>query len=189
MELEELKNKVQKDDIKYSSQELESIFEIKTLSTVQRINRTMLIDALVMTGLTALLVGVTFYLGLKSRYVVSSQIIGAAAILLVHYKIKYRLINVFNPNLSIVQNSERTYKYLKRYCSAYYIIVPLLTVSLGANLYLQLNLDWSTIAVFLVILGMAIITLACTHLIIKIIYSKPISRIKAIIYQFNNIDI
>ncbi|QSE97135.1 hypothetical protein [Fulvivirga lutea] len=189
MELEQLKGKILETDVSYSKSELEDIFKIKTQSAVQRINRTMLIDALVMIGLTALLVLITFYLGLKSRYVVSSQIIGAAAILLVHYKIKYRLINVFNPNLSVIENAQKTYNYLKRYCLAYYIITPLLTLSLSFNLYLQLNLDWSTTSIFLVLLGITIITLACTHLIVRIIYYNPKNRIKTIILQFNNLSV
>ncbi len=96
MELEEVKDYIRKEQPNYSRAEIQDILRIRTKRSLSRVNSTMFWDAVFMGLTVAMLVGVTFIIGLKDKYIISLELIGLAFCLFIHYRIKYRLLNKIN---------------------------------------------------------------------------------------------
>lgn len=170
MELKELKKQIEVNSIRYSRDELHSIFEIKTRHAVKSINRKMSVDAIIMGITTAVLVMITFSLGLKSAFVVSSQIVGLSVVLLLHYRIKYMLLNRHHSvQLGLYNAIKRTFVTLKIYMALYLFIVPAMVIYLSAHVF-------SISFLFLFMIG--IISLFITLVLLKWLYGNEYFRIK-----------
>ncbi len=181
MELEELKQRNWLKEIKYSRAELESIFEVRTKSSVKDINRKMLLDALFMLLTTSILILVTFLLGLKSRYLISGQIIGFALLLLMHYKIKYIMLNRVSFHKDHIRKGIiKVYSRLRNYVVAYYIIVPLFVLTLLTKTRSDLGYDFDINGLLLSLIAL-FSSLIVTHLLVKILYRKDLERLMAIV--------
>ncbi|ELR69249.1 hypothetical protein C900_05320 [Fulvivirga imtechensis AK7] len=135
MELDELKRawNTKSPKIEYTKTTLNDIFEIRTKRAVGKINRNMLWDAILMLIATAGFIVITFALGLKSRFMISGELILIATILGIHYRIKYLTINKFDfEDSGIGVAIRKVIKRLKGYIILYKILIP----ALSAVLYL-----------------------------------------------------
>ncbi len=183
MELEELKTKKWQNEVSYSLDELESIFEIRTKSTIKNVNRKMFIDAMLMLLTTTVLISTTFWLGLRSKYIVSGQIIGFACFLLMHYRIKYLILN----NVNLLSNTIRdgiasVYKRLYNYIIAYYIFIPIFAISLmfkiRSDLGYQIELSTENALIYSVTLMGSILVV---YLLSTVLYKKDLARLKSLL--------
>ncbi|UII30271.1 hypothetical protein LVD17_18420 [Fulvivirga ulvae] len=187
MELDELKETWKNTaPVHYNRKELDSIFEIKTRRSLQGINRSMLTDAVLMVLATAGLMTITFILGLKSRYIISGELLLVAILLGLHYRIKYLTFNKINLNKNSIKEAiSRITKKVSLYLLLYKVLTPLVAVSLfvlyEANTnfyktgYYSLN---DPLYVLVVASGIGILVLVLTHFITKAMYGKELQRLK-----------
>lgn len=170
MELDDLKKKVDLTGVKYSQKEIKSIFEIKTKHTLKIINRKMFIDAIAMLITASILIAITFTLGLKSRFIVSAQILGLVAVLLIHYKTKYLLLNRgYLSSRGLFDTFRKTYRTFRNYMITYLVIVPGMIIILS-SLLLNLNVITG--------LALSIVGVIITAGLLKLIYGKEYSRLR-----------
>ncbi|HNP19633.1 MAG TPA: hypothetical protein PKL31_14445 [Fulvivirga sp.] len=183
MELEELKEQIADSQVSYSRSELKEIFTLRTKRTVSKINRKMLIDALLMILTTALLVAATFIIGLRSRYVVSGQIIGFSLLIFVHYRIKSVLIKkAQNSDNGLQIGAEKLVRILNKYIYAYKIILPSFFSILTIKHYYDLTHNWSAVSDhWLIIIIAAVTGYIAANITAKMIYGKELNKLKKII--------
>ncbi len=190
MELEELKEQVARNAVSYSRSELNEIFTLRTKRTVSKINKKMLIDVLLMILTTTLLVAATFIIGLRSRYVVSAQIIGFALLIFVHYRIKFILIKrAFNSEYGLRIGAKKLVSLLNKYIFAYKIVLTSFFSILTIKHYSDLAYDWSAIVEQWPIIFIAAVTgyLAAT-ITAKMIYGKELEKLNKIIVAMDWTD-
>lgn len=189
MKLEDLKKTLIDGNIKYSNQELENIFELRTKRTLSTINKKMLADVLLMILTTMILVSSTFILGLKSKFIISGEIIGFSFIAFVHYQIKYRLLNVFNfEENSLLKSVIKIKNRLSNYLIFYKIIIPIFfSLLLTKYLFDQYN-NWNDILDFWPLIGLTIlISFLIVNKLTSILYGKELRKLKEVIASFNNL--
>lgn len=143
MELNELKKMWETEDqpLRYERAELTRIFEMRTKRAVARITKNMLLDAILMLVTTAGFVAVTFILGLKSRFVISGELMTIALILGIHFQIKYRTLHRLDFTTTGIQEAiQLVVRKLKNYIMFYKISIPLL--SGGLFVWYRLNVHY-----------------------------------------------
>lgn len=178
MELDQLKKSYKKSEVKYSSEELKSIFEIRTQGSIKSINNKMLIDALLMILMTLVLITITFTLGLRSKYMVSGQIAGFGIILLLHYRLKYFLLNNINFERNDIRSAIRkVFKIFKMYWYGYQIIIPAMTITLFAfvNEYAVLLKNIGPLFIYPIV---GLISFFITSSLLKTIYGAEFKKLK-----------
>ena len=141
MELEELKSKLNVSDVRYSTSELNEIFEVRTKHAVSKINQKMWFDAILMIFTAVTLIAATFLIGLQDRYLISSEIIILSMVLLLHYRIKYHLLNRINFEEAFNKALKKVSHRLTIYMTVYVILIPL-----GVGI-LYLNIQWKLITI------------------------------------------
>lgn len=185
MELEDLKGKIDVSKISYSRAEIESIFELRTKKTVRSINKKMLIDALLMITTTVVLVAITFSLGLRSRYIISIQILSLALLLLAHYRIKYLLLNKLDLHShSVTEVIQVTFKTIRRYWIGYHVVIPLLFSSLTWYLISGIAKHQDSLVTLMISSAIGILTLGITNVLVRKIYQGDYQQLKKNYEQF-----
>ena len=179
MEFNELKRgwrQLDLERVKYSKEELDSIFEVRTKRNISKINKSMLVDAILMMITAGFLIFTTFILNLQSRYLVSLEILGFVFVMLVHYKIKYTLINR-QPDFEsedLLSGISVIVKRIKNYVLAYKLIVPLIICALYARFNYTASLDinylWLLAPIFLG--GFLIVHWTC-----RLMYGKALGEL------------
>jgi hypothetical protein len=187
MELEDLKKTLVDKKIKYSNQEIENIFEIRTKRTVSTINKKMMTDVILMILTTLILVSVTFILGLKSKFIISGEIIGFSLMAFVHYQIKYRLLNDFNfEKNSLLQSVTKIKNRLNYYLISYKIIIPIFFSFLLTKYLFDQDNNWNNILeLWPIISATAIISFLIVNKLTSILYGKELRKLKEVIISFN----
>lgn len=130
MELEVLKESINKSEPRYSRQEIEGIFEVKTKHTVRGMGRVMLFDLIIMSVVAIIMIGLAFIIGLQDRYFISLEIILVTGVLYLHYAIKRKLIYSQLSNAGITYSIENTLKTIKLYINFYKVLVPTIICSI-----------------------------------------------------------
>jgi hypothetical protein len=183
MELEDLKERITDNTVNYSRTELEQIFQLRTKRTVSQINNKMLIDVLLMILTTAVLVTATFIIGLRSRYVVSGQIIGFSILIFIHYRIKHVLLNrTVNSKYGIREATKKLIHLLNIYINAYKIILPNFFALLVVKHFYDLSQNWEiVISNWPLILTAFVFGFLAAYMSSKIIYGKEIERLKGVV--------
>ena len=185
MELEDLKGKIDVSKISYSRAEIESILELRTKKTVRSINKKMLVDALLMIATTIVLIAITFTLGLRSRYLITAQIVSLALLLLAHYRIKYILLNKVNlHSYTVSEVIQQTYKTTRRYWIGYHVVVPMMFSSLTWYLILSISAQSHSFITFLSSLTVGLMTLGITNVLVRKIYQAEYQQLKKNYEQF-----
>ncbi|MEM9857373.1 MAG: hypothetical protein AAF843_08460 [Bacteroidota bacterium] len=186
MELEEIKDYIRKEQPNYSRAEIQDILRIRTKRSLSRVNSTMFWDAVFMGLTVAMLVGVTFIIGLKDKYIISLELIGLALCLFIHYRIKYRLLNKINFDIDLHNAAQTAIKRLSKFISIYLWIIPS-SVS-AIYLYTQFRLfevtswQWGeTLSRFSLVIPIAVITLLITRGLIRIMYQRHLKALKHIV--------
>lgn len=114
-----------------SKNELQELFESKTKTALNQINRNMRIDAIIMIGLSLAFISSTFLIDLQSKWSVSLSLLGMTIFLMLHYHLKYYLLNNFNfENHSVIDVIKTVIRRLKIYRTLYLIIIPSFTAML-----------------------------------------------------------
>ncbi|MEP2772612.1 MAG: hypothetical protein ABJH05_10710 [Fulvivirga sp.] len=137
MELEILKKELNKDQPKYSRQEIQSIFEIKTKRAVGSMNRVMFFDLIIMTMLATAMIALTFIINLQDRYFISLQILLVAGVLYLHYAIKRKVIYNQLSNNGIKNSIENILYKMNVYVNIYKGLVPIIICSI----YIKTSVD------------------------------------------------
>ncbi|MEQ8476611.1 hypothetical protein [Fulvivirga sp.] len=187
MDIDKLKE-LKTDSIEYSRTEINQIFELRTVRSLKSTNKKMLIDLLLMVITTAFLIGITFFIGLQSRLLVSGQIVIIAGILIIHYRIKYMLLN--NVDLSsngIKPAITKIKNRLEGYITFYQLTLPPLFSMLMVKFQFDINGGW--IGVFnkwyyvacIFVLSLIVVRFLCYK-----IYGKDMGRFKSLIDSLNN---
>jgi len=183
-ELDDLKSTWDDSQLKYSKAALSDIFEAKTKRTVRSINRTMLLDYTLMLIAAAGLIALTFFLGLKSRYIVALEILTVTSLMIIHYGIKYRVINSVNlQHDDVMQSISKLSKRLNAYLLAYRLVIP---VFIGA---VYLKIQWNLLQIKgvnwqeeLLALSLAVPIMVLTYFLVqwisKRMYGKAIDQLK-----------
>jgi len=187
MDIDKLKE-IKTDAVKYSRAEINQIFELKTQRSLRSTNRKMLLDLLLMGATTILLITLTFFIGLQSRFLVSGQIAIIAGVLLIHYRIKYNLLNHVDLigdgiKLAIVKIKNRLDAYLVFYQAALPPLFGLLMLKFQFETYGSWNeiLDgWYYVAITLV-LSFFIVRVLCYK-----IYGDDLKNFKNLIDVLEN---
>lgn len=185
MELDQLKKLYNTSSINYSRAELQSIFDIRTKGTLQQINKKMLVDGVLMLITAVSLISVTFLLGLRSKYLISSQILGFTVLLFLHYRLKYWLINTIDfEKFGINHAIKRVYNIFKTYWIIYQLCVPLFTVFLCYKLanYLAILNDIDQAILYP---SVGVLMLMITSILLKAIYGKEIKKLKELVNSIN----
>ncbi|MEO0555432.1 MAG: hypothetical protein AAF149_19655 [Bacteroidota bacterium] len=185
MELDEIKKSVESSQANYSRNEIEDIFRIRTKKSISKINSKMLWDAVFMLVTVVILVSATFMIGLKNKYLISFEIICMAAFLLIHYRIKYYLLNKLNFELDIKASIHVAVKRLKIYINIYKMIVP--SAIAGFYLKIQFDLftitDWSVFEIavrFGLFLPLSVLVFVITDRLTKLMYSNQLHELKSL---------
>ncbi|MBL6449519.1 hypothetical protein JMN32_24620 [Fulvivirga sp. 29W222] len=187
MELNELKKTWQEaKPVQYSRKELDSIFEIKTRRSLKSINRSMLTDAVFMVLVTAGFVSITFILGLKSRYIISGELLFIAILLCLHYRIKHLTLSRINlSENNITEAILQIIKKVKGYLLLYKVLTPL--IAGGLFILYQVNTNFYNTGIYSlprpaftigIALSTGILVLALTHFITTTMYGKELKRLK-----------
>lgn len=196
MELEELKEawKAKHENVHYSRNELNSIFEIKTKRALRGINRSMWIDAILMILATAGFVAVTFILGLKSRYMISGELLFVATLLGLHYRIKYLTFNKLDLTKDGIKAAiTRVIRKVKGYLLLYKILIP--TFAGGLFLLYEFNLHYYNTNEFIleqpfksvgIALIIALLALVITNFVIHIMYGKELKKLEKLIAHLSD---
>ena len=185
MEIEDFKGKIDLSGVSYSEAEIESIFQLRTKSTIKNINRKMLLDALLMIITAILLISLTFAIGLRSRYYVSTQIIGLSLLLLAHYRLKYLHLNKSDfHHQSIREVISSTYRTFKKYWIGYHIVVPLMMASLSIKLMLDLSHDINMLFSIFISVCSGLVGLMVTYIVAKKMYHKEYNKLKEVYQHF-----
>lgn len=187
MELDKLKGKVDFSTVKYSKDELDNIFQLRIKGNIASMNKKMLMDAILMGLVTSLLVAITFYIGLRNRYVISMELVGFAVLLLIHYRIKYVLLNNVNLHAQTVNSTvEKVYKRFKAYWIAYHWFVPMLSAALSIQLCRVLNYQFDSWQLIVATVMTMIISWVITHNVVKRLYGKEYQSLQKINHRFQS---
>lgn len=187
MELDELKETWKTSNpVHYNREELDSIFEIKTRRSLKSINRSMLNDAFLMVLATAGFITLTFILGLKSRYVISGELVLVATLLGIHYRIKYLTINKINLNQNSIKEAiSLIIKKVRVYLVLYKVLTPL--IAGGLYLLYEVNAHYYQAGSYSladpvfslgIAAGIALLALVLTHLITRAMYGRELGRLR-----------
>ncbi len=190
MELDELKNKLNAVHIHYSAQELNEIFEIRTKRAVSNVNRKMLWDAILMVIVAAGLIAVTFLTGLKSRYLVSGEIVAMSVLLLIHYRIKYYLLNTIGFDGNIRQAMFQCLNRMQLYMYVYWTVVPLgislLYLDLQNQLIRLIEPDTSELIVrYALVLPLGLVIFFITRKLTYVLYGQDMDRLRGLIREMD----
>lgn len=192
-ELDELKSTWNGKQLAYSKAALSDIFEVKTKRTVRAINRTMLLDYTLMLIAAAGLIALTFFLGLKSRYIVALEILTVTSLMIIHYGIKYRVINSVNLQHNDVKHSiSKLSNRLNAYLLAYRVVIP---VFIGA---VYLKIQWNLLQIKgvewqeeLLAIGLAVPIMVLTYFLVqwisKRMYGRAIEQLKQLKEQWDGL--
>lgn len=174
MELDELKKLKERkglNEVSYSRSEIESIFNLRSKRSLNRLNRTMFWDAILMMIVTGILIAIPFYLDIKSRHTVGLTMAGMSTVLLIHYAIKRRLINrPIGNSHSILIGLQKAIRVMRVYFIAYYLLIPSLTVLLTHTT------SANNSNILLIDLTGFFIGLAISHFLIRVLYGKRLSE-------------
>lgn len=183
MKLDDLKNKNR--PIEYSRAELEGIFEVRTKRSIQNINRTMLKDALTMLLTAIVFIAITFGLGLSERYFIAIEIVALSLLLLIHYRVKYALLN--NINLANEGLKVGLIKLLNRvnaYMTIYKMVIPLFT----GLIYLRtiFILDSVSFPYIIILLPLTFTIYLLTRHFCDRIYGEDINKLKGLLIELES---
>jgi len=137
MELEILKEQLNKVQPEYSRQEIQSIFEIKTQRAVGSMNRVMFFDLIIMTLLAIAMIALTFIIDLQDRYFISLEILLVTGVLYLHYVIKRKVIYNQLSNNGIKYSIENILDKMNVYINIYKGLVPIIICSI----YIKTSVD------------------------------------------------
>ena len=115
---------------KLSREELQSVFESQTKNSLQTINRNMRLDAILMSVVAVIFITLAFVLNLQSRLFISLSLMALVTILLIHYRIKYLLINKLDWKQDLRSVLQRLVNRLRLYMLVYKIAAPILVTCL-----------------------------------------------------------
>ncbi len=173
--------------VQYSRTEINQIFEFKTERSLKSTNRKMLLDLLLMGVTTIILIAITFYIGLQSRFMVSGQIVIIACVLIIHYRIKYILLNNVDLTKDGIKSAVLKIKNrLEGYMVFYQAILPLFFALLMVKFQFDTYGKWNEV------LGhwhYTIATLVISFIVVKLlcykIYGNDLSNFKKL---FDSLD-
>ncbi|MTI39789.1 hypothetical protein [Fulvivirga lutimaris] len=187
MDIDKLKE-LKTDSIKYSRTEINQIFELRTERSLKSTNRKMLIDLLLMGITTAILISITFFIGLQSRLLVSGQIAIIAGILIIHYRIKYMLLNnVDLSNNGIKPAITKIKNRLEGYIVFYQIALPPLFSLLMVKFQFDTYGGWNGVFnKWYYVAGTFVLSLVVVRFLCNKIYGKDMDRFKSLIDSLNN---
>ena len=188
MELDELKSKLDVSDVLYSASELNDIFAVKTKHAVNRINRKMWWDAVFMVLTAATLIVTTFLIGLRDRYLISSEIIILSAALFIHYRIKYYLLNKINFEEKFNHAVTKVRRRLRVYMRIYEVVIPLGIAALYLNIQIDLIAMKHTEALDKIIrLGFTLPLISVVYVLTKklvhLIYGPDLEKLNTIVNE------
>ncbi|MEO1054333.1 MAG: hypothetical protein AAFX87_27090 [Bacteroidota bacterium] len=195
MELEELKKAWKETTsekqvkLAYDRSDLHHLLETKVRDTLKSVNRNMLSDALVMVGTVIMFIALVFIIDLKASLSISVTLAVAALVLLLHYRVKYILLN--KPNLAINGISmglRKIIKGLRIYITTYKIVLPLFAAALyimaliNIDIYshgsLQWNLPFLTKAALSI--PLSILMYYLTRQLVNRLYGKHLKRLEEV---------
>ena len=191
MEIEELKDRLNKIDVHYSRQELDDIFGVRMQRMVSKVNRKMYWDAILMLLVSGTLVAITFSIGLKERYWVSGEIVVVSMLLLLHYRIKYYLLNRIDFEGNVKQAITRCKKRLMFYMRLYWVVVPIsmgvlyFNIQLGLVGYPRLD-DFQSVFRFLLVLPIAWVLFITTKKLTQFLYKEDVNHLDGLIHEMEN---
>lgn len=111
-----------------SEEQLRQALTLKTKSSISHINRNMLIDAIVALMISVGIIIFTIYLNLENKGFVMTFILCIIALLAVHYRVKYKMINQVDlETKSIKDGIEKLIDHLEMYKKLYLLLIPLIT--------------------------------------------------------------
>ncbi len=188
MEIQELKDQFNKASVHYSRQELNDIFEVRMKSTVDQVNKKMLWDAVLMLVVAGGLIMATFLIGLKQRYWVSGEILVVSLLLLLHYRIKYYLLNRFDFEGNVMQALMRCKKRLLFYMKVYWGVVPssigilYLSIQTGLVGYPAMD-DPGSILRFSLVFPIVWVLFVITKKLTQFLYGEDITHLNGLIKE------
>lgn len=190
MELNDIKIEVNSKELRYSRSEIEDILRIRTKRSLSQINRKMMIDAISMIGSVWVLVTVTFLIGLKDRYIISLEIVGLASLLLIHYRIKYKLLNRLNFEIDICSAAKKAAKRLSSFMLIYLWVIPtgISTLYLYIQLSLSILAEWSleeTIFRYGLVVPLILIGIFLTRGLIKLLYQTHLDELNEVVHNLH----
>lgn len=115
---------------KLSREDLQTVFESQTKKSLQTINHNMRFDAILMFIVAVVFIVLAFILNLQSKLFISLSLVALVTVLLIHYRIKYLLLNKINWNEDLRSVLQRLVKRLRLYVLIYKIAVPVLVTCL-----------------------------------------------------------
>lgn len=182
MDIEKLKE-IKTDAIKYSRAEINQIFELRTARSLKSTNKKMLIDLLLMGVTTILLIAITFFIGLQSRFLVSGQIVIVAGILIIHYRIKYILLNNVDLTSDGIKSAVIKIKSrLEGYIIFYQVSLPILFTLLMLKFQLETHGNWSNVlGNWYYLASTFIISIVVVRLLCNKIYGNDLRSFKSLI--------
>lgn len=187
IDIDKLKD-LKSESIAYSRTEINQIFELRTQRSLKSTNKKMLFDLLLMGVTTILLIAITFYLGLQSRILISGQIGIIACILIIHYRIKYILLN----NVDMISDGIKSAvikikNRLEMYIIVYQIVLPPLFSLLMIKFQFDTLGSWSAVlAKWYYVAATFVISFVVVRLLCFKIYGNDINNFKNLIKSLDS---
>ena len=116
----------------FDTEDIEKAFRVKIIEGVQRINKKMMIDAFLMTLTIGILMMITtLWLALRSAPLVIVSLGVLYLILMVHYRIKYKVINrSVDFKHGVLTSITDLLRKILWYMKIYQVIIPILSLGL-----------------------------------------------------------
>lgn len=164
-----------------SEEQLRQALALKTKSSVSRINRNMLIDAIVALMISVGIIIFTVYLNLENKWLVITFIIFISTILAVHYRVKYKMINLIDLETeSIREGIEKLISRLEWYKRLYLLLIPIFTCLLFTIVHILLFSHiigpWFYALSFWAWEALVIPVVLSVYFIVKILYHRMFGK-------------
>ncbi len=182
---------------KYSTQELDSIFELRTKRLANNINSALRIDAILMVISASASIISLFMIGGTNRVLDSLIVLCAAIVLLLLYRFRSRSIDHFAvADSSVRQKSQDLINRMQKYIRSYLLLIPTLSSALYIILILRVSswsqgaitIDWNLILKIAPVVLIAIVAYFLTKTLAAAVFGKSLSELRQAIYDLDYLD-
>ncbi len=189
MELEALKEILNKNEPRYSRQEIEGIFEVRAQRTVGNLTKIMRYDLIIMIVMAIAMISLTFALNLQDRYFISLEILLVTGVLYLHYAIKRKVIYNQLSKVGIKSSIENILAKIKLYINLYLALVPIIlcTVYLKTSFDVMQAFEFSHTLFWVLILitiPLAYVTYKVTEWLANRLYKPTLEKLTLLNNQF-----
>lgn len=179
-------NSNEKNENWHSEEQLRELLVSKSKNTISKMNRNMLIDAIIALVIGLSLIGIVIYLRLDNQTFMIASILIMMGLMAIHYRIKYVSLNRIElESISIRDGIIKLVQRLELYRKLYLIIIPSITSLLFTLVHIlffgHLIGTWYNSSSFWIWEALVIPTIFIVYLVVKLIFNRMYGKQLAIL--------